>query len=129
MRKKKTGLKVNYGAVEKIPLKRTNPLTDEQRAHKVRQPKESLFRRLQKENNFVSGTGLGNAIADVFGNFTQSAGNRQEPIFDETTLPQTGPGRMQPLDEVVISTGKKKNDNNLLYIVAAIGIFLIIKAK
>ena len=116
-------------SVEKLPLKITNPLTDEQRAHKVRQPKESLFRRLQKENIFVSGTGLGNAIADIFGNFTQSAGNRQTPVFDETTLPQAGPGKMQIMDEVIIYPKQKTKDNTLIYIAAAVGIFLILKSK
>ena len=133
MTKRKTGLKVNYGAVEKLPLKENGQPT-------IKNPHQSLFRRLQSENKFVSGAGIGNSIADVFGSFTQSAGNRQEELFNgrtlpdkkyftEESLPQSGPGRMQIMDEVIIYPKNKTKDNTLLYIAAAIGIFLIIKSK
>lgn len=128
MPKQKT-LKVNYGAAKKLPLKSANPLTGQQRAGKVKSPYKSLFDRLQKQNRFVSGTNLGNKISDIFGNLSNAAGNIQTPPFNDSSLPQTGPGRMQEMENVTIYQANKKRDNTLLYIAAAVGIFLIIKSK
>ena len=121
-KKKDLTLKVNHTPAEKIQLKKNDIGTS------VTNPHETLFRRLQKKNRFVSGASLGNKVADIFASVTGSTPNR---VFNEEELPTQGPTRMQQMEEVVASNkqpnNEPKNNNMLLYIAGAAVLYLIIK--